>query len=289
LSESFFERFRRQMDLMEFETLPLFSKPLFSWNLHTDYVGRRFIYRPSTESTMDDARRMLERWDVRHGAILLAESQTAARGRAGRAWVSPPDVNLHFTLLLRMGGRDMRVLSYVTPLAIAEAIEELAAKHGGGLRIDLKWPNDAQIGGRKVAGVLIETAESQEGEPVALVGVGINVNMDVTLYPEIADIATSVKQALGVELPRELLLAAFCDHVERLYEEAASGSRRPFEAWKARLVTLGREVNATGGGQTLQGRAVDVTDDGALVIETADGARHTVEAGDVTLRGDNPA
>lgn len=289
MSESFFERFRRQMDLMEFETLPLFSKPLFSWNLHTDYVGRRFIYRPTTESTLDDARRMLERWDVRHGAVLLAESQTAARGRAGRSWVSPPDVNLHFTLLLRMGGRDMRLLSYVTPLAIAEATEDLASKHGAELRVDLKWPNDAQIDGRKVAGVLIETAESQEGEPVALVGVGINVNMDVEAYPEIADIATSVKQALGFELSRELLLAAFCDHVERLYEEAASGSRRPFEAWKARLITLGREVNATGGGRTLRGTAVDVTDDGALVIETPDGERHTVEAGDVTLRGDPPA
>jgi BirA family biotin operon repressor/biotin-[acetyl-CoA-carboxylase] ligase len=285
LSESFFERFRRQMDLMEFETLPLFSKPLLSWNLHTDYIGRRFIYRPTTESTLDDARRMLERWNVQDGAVLLAESQTAARGRAGRSWVSPPDVNLHFTLLLRTGGRDMRVLSYITPLAIAEAIEDVAASHGGSLHVDLKWPNDAQIEGRKVAGVLIETAESQEGEAVALVGVGINVNMDVAAYPEIAEIATSVKQAFGFELPRELVLAAFCDHVERLYEEAASGSRRPFEAWKQRLVTLGREVNATGGGRTLRGVAVDVTDDGALVIETADGARHTVEAGDVTLSG----
>jgi BirA family biotin operon repressor/biotin-[acetyl-CoA-carboxylase] ligase len=284
LSESFFERFRRQMDLMEFETLPLFSKPLLSWNLHTDYVGRRFIYRPTSESVLDDARRMLERWNVQHGAVLLAESQTAARGRAGRSWVSPPDVNLYFTLLLR-GVTDMRPLSYVTPLAIAEAIEEVAARQGGDLRVDLKWPNDAQIDGLKVAGVLIETAESQEGEPVALVGVGINVNMDVAAYPEIAGIATSVKQALGFELPRELILAAFCDHVERLYEEAASGSRRPFEAWKQRLITLGREVNATGGGQTLHGIAVDVTDDGALVIERPDGEKHTVEAGDVTLSG----
>jgi BirA family biotin operon repressor/biotin-[acetyl-CoA-carboxylase] ligase len=270
---------------MQFESLPLFSKPLLSWNLHTDYVGRRFIYRPSTESTLDDARRMLERWNVQHGAILLAESQTAARGRAGRSWVSPPDVNLHFTLLLRTGGHDMRVLGYVTPLAIAEAIEEVARSHGFELRVDLKWPNDALIDGRKVAGVLTETAESQEGEPVALVGVGINVNMEVESYPEIADIATSVKHALGFELPRELVLAAFCDHVERLYEQAISGSRRPFEAWKQRLVTLGREVNASGGGQTLRGTAVDVTDDGALVIETSDGEKHTVEAGDVTLSG----
>lgn len=285
MSESFFERFRRQMDLMEFETLPLFSKPLLSWNLHTDYVGRRFIYRPSTESVLDDARRMLERWNVQHGAVLLAESQTAARGRAGRSWVSPPDVNLYFTLLLWTGNTDLRLLSYVTPLAIAEAIEEVAARQGAELHVDLKWPNDAQIGGRKVAGVLIETAESQEGEPVALVGVGINVNMDVDAYPEIAGIATSVKQALGFDLPRELVLAAFCDHVERLYEEAASGSGRPFEAWKQRLITLGREVVATGGGQALRGNAVDVTDDGALVIETPDGERHSVEAGDVTLSG----
>jgi len=285
LSESFFERFRRQMDLMEFETLPLFSKPLLSWNLHTDYVGRRFIYRPGTESTLDDARRMLERWNVQHGAVLLAESQTAARGRAGRSWVSPPDVNLYFTLLLRTGATAIRLLSYVTPLAIAEAIEEVAAKHGAALHVDLKWPNDAQIGGLKVAGVLIETAESQEGEPVALVGVGINVNMDVDRYPELAGIATSVKQALGIELPRELILAAFCDHVERLFEEAASGSRRPFEAWKQRLITLGREVVASGSGPALRGTAVDVRDDGALVIETPDGERREVVAGDVTLNG----
>lgn len=285
MSESFFERFRQQMDLMDFETLPLFSKPLLSWNLHTDSVGRRFIYCPSTESTMDDARNMLERWNVQHGAVLLAETQTAARGREGRAWVSPPDVNLHFTLLLRIGDHNPRLLSYVTPLAIAEAIEEVSVKHGAELHVDLKWPNDAQINGRKVAGVLIETAESEEGESVLLVGIGINVNMNVGQYPEIAEIATSVKQELGFELHRELVLAAFCDHVERLYEEAASGSMRPFEAWKQRLITLGREVVASGGGQSLRGTAIDVTIDGALVIETSDGERHSVEAGDVTLSG----
>jgi BirA family biotin operon repressor/biotin-[acetyl-CoA-carboxylase] ligase len=285
LSESFFERFRRQMDLMEFETLPLFSKPLFSWNLHTDYVGRRFIYRPSTESTMDDARSMLQRWRFQDGAVMLAESQTAGRGRDGRSWVSPPDVNLYFTVILRTGERDPRLLSYVTPLAVAEAIEATATAHDAALRVDLKWPNDAQIDGRKVAGVLIETASSPEGEPVALVGVGINVNFDPAAYPEVADIATSVKQALGFEVPREVLLARFCDQLERLYEEAASGSRRPFEAWKQRLVTLGSEVVATGSGRELRGVAVDVTDNATLVIETPDGVRHTVEAGDVSLSG----
>src|SRR4051812_43263685 len=69
VSDTYFERFRRMMDAMEFETLPLFSKPYFSWHLKTDYTGRRFMYRPTTESTMEDARRMLERWRVGHGAV----------------------------------------------------------------------------------------------------------------------------------------------------------------------------------------------------------------------------
>jgi hypothetical protein len=161
------ERFRRTMDRMEFETLPLFSKPLVSWNLHTDYVGRRFIYRPSTESTMDDARSMLQRWRFQDGAVMLAESQTAGRRRAGRYWVSPPDVNLYFTVILRTAGRDPRSLSYVTPLAIAEAIEATAEAHGASLHVDLKWPNGRADRRPRVAGVIMETASTPEDEPVA--------------------------------------------------------------------------------------------------------------------------
>jgi BirA family biotin operon repressor/biotin-[acetyl-CoA-carboxylase] ligase len=228
---------------------------------------------------------MLQRWRFHDGAVMLAETQTAGRGRAGRTWVSPPDVNLYFTVILRTSARDPGALSYVAPLAIAEAIEATASAHGTSLQVDLKWPNDAQIEGRKVGGVLVENTVTPEDEPVALVGVGINVNLDPSLYPEIADVATSVREALGFEVHREVLLARFCDAFERLFEEASSGSRRPFEVWKQRLVTLGRKVVASGGGRELRGLAVDVNADATLVIETADGARHTVEAGDVTLSG----
>jgi BirA family transcriptional regulator, biotin operon repressor / biotin---[acetyl-CoA-carboxylase] ligase len=271
------------MDLMEFETLPLFSKPHFSWNLQTDYVGRRFIYRPTSESTMDDARRMLERFRFGSGAVLLAETQTRGRGRAGRAWVSPPDVNLHFTLVLYPAPEGLRPLAYVTPLAIAEAVEQVTASRGAALRADLKWPNDVLVNGRKVAGVLIETTANQEGETVALVGAGINVNLDVAAYPEIEDIATSLKVELGFELPREEVLAAFCNRFEALYEQSLTGSRDPFEAWRKRLVTLGSEVVAGGASGEIRGVAVDVNDDATLVIEQSDGTRRTVEAGDVTL------
>ena len=284
MTQDSFERFRRQMELMQFETLPLFSKPYLSWKLTTDYIGRRLVYRPETESTMDDARRMLERFRLTNGAVVLAESQSAGRGRNGRSWVSVPDVSLLFTIVLMTESREQqRHLAYVTPLAIALAVEETLAARGGDVQVDLKWPNDVQIDGRKIAGILIETTETEQGQPVALVGAGINVNMDVSLYPEIAGVATSIRSATGIELPREELLAAVCNHLEALHEEALAGSRAPFEAWKARLVTLGREVTAFRGAEVLEGTAVDVDEDGTLVIETAAGNRVHVEAGDVTL------
>jgi BirA family biotin operon repressor/biotin-[acetyl-CoA-carboxylase] ligase len=277
------DRFRRMMDLMQFETLPLFSKPYFSWNLKTDYVGRRFVYRPESESTMDDARRMMERFRLTSGAVLLAETQTGGRGRAGRSWVSPPDVNLYFTVVMLAGPAESRHFAYVTPLATALAIEEVTSRHGAGVRAGLKWPNDVQIDGKKVAGILIEMTEKDDGEPVALVGVGINVNLDVAAYPEIASIATSLKDAVGAKVPREEVLAAFCNHFEALCDEARNGSRAPFLAWRERLVTLGKDVVATGSSETVSGLAVDVDQDGALLIETPDSRIVRVEAGDVTL------
>src|SRR5688572_22522537 len=175
---------RRMFEIQVGDSLPLFSKPHFQWHLTTDYVGRRFVYRPTTESTMDDARRMMERFNLQNGAIVIAETQTAGRGRLGRAWISPPDVNLYFTIVLQPQAEGLRPLPYVTPLALALALEDVAAKAGKEVRFDLKWPNDVQFGGKKVAGVLIET-ENLPDRFLALVGCGINVNLDPERYPEI--------------------------------------------------------------------------------------------------------
>ena len=101
--------------------------------------------------------------------------------------------------------------------------------------------------------------------------------------PEIAKIAVSVKDAIGIEVPRELILAAFCNHFEALYEDAVAGDDVPFYSWKDRLVTLGRQVTATGGGSVIKGKAVDVAEDGALLIQQLNGKKVRVEAGDVTL------
>jgi BirA family biotin operon repressor/biotin-[acetyl-CoA-carboxylase] ligase len=227
---------------------------------------------------------MLERFRLTSGALLLAETQTAGRGRAGRSWVSPPDVNLYFTIVLHLESLlAARPLAYVAPLAVALALEEVSQAKDGSVDIDLKWPNDVLLNGRKAAGVLIETTAAAEGQPVALVGIGINVNLDVEAHPEIREIATSLSNALGFSVSREEVLAACCNHFESLYEEAKSGGRRPFEAWRSRLITLGKTVVASGAGRPIEGIAKDVDDDGALLIAEPDGRLTRVVAGDVTL------
>src|SRR5439155_1991633 len=112
----------------------------------------RFVYRPVAESTMDDARRILERMRLTPGSVILADSQTAGRGRNGRTWVSPPEVNLYFTFLLFPEPRALRPLAYVTPLAVAAAIEEVCTAAGKKVVPELKWPNDVLVEGRKIAG-----------------------------------------------------------------------------------------------------------------------------------------
>jgi BirA family biotin operon repressor/biotin-[acetyl-CoA-carboxylase] ligase len=250
--------------------------------LTTAHIGRRISQAEQVGSTMAEARRLAETGAVA-GTVCLAETQSAGRGRAGRAWLSPPAVNLYPTFVLYPPAESPRALAYVAPLAVALALEEAAAARGVAVRADLKWPNDVRIGDRKVAGVLIETATLND-RLTAFVGIGVNVNLTLAPDSELAAIATSLQEATGVAYEREAVLAALCNHLEALYEQSLAGSRAPFERWRERLVTLGQDVTVSGPGLQLDGRAVAVDEDGALIVETSAGRRTRVEAGDVTLR-----
>jgi len=166
----------------------------------------------------------------------------------------------------------------VTPLAVAQAVEETT-----GLAARIKWPNDVLIAGRKLAGILIETEIAGQSVKYALVGIGLNVNLDVERIPEIAEIATSLKRETGREVAREEVLAALLNHFEALYLEARRG-RPPLEGWKSRLETLGRHVRVTSAGSVEEGVAEDVDAEGSLLLRRDDGTRVTIPAGEVTLR-----
>jgi len=245
--------------------------------LNTKAFGRNFIFEPTVGSTMDVARDAAQH-GAAEGTVASADEQTAGRGRLGRTWITPPAVNLATTLVLRPPHSVLRDIAMIAPLAVVHAVEDVCD-----LRLGIKWPNDLQVSGKKLAGILIETDLTDERRPLVLVGTGINVNFDAREHEEIRDIATSLRTELGRECDREALLAAYLFRFEELYAAAKIGES-PLDRWKQRLLTLGQQVHASWPGGEADGTAEDVAEDGALLIRTYDGALVRVEAGDVSLR-----
>ena len=244
--------------------------------LTTGRFGREIRYFASIGSTMDDARAH-PRAGAAEELAVVADEQTAGRGRLGRTWVAPAGVNLYVSILVRPPLAVLKRLGMVAPLAVADAVREVA-----GLDVAFKWPNDILIGGRKLCGVLIEGELAGQRPDFAVVGIGLNVNLEPDRYPEIAGTATSLARELGRPVSREATLAALLNAFERCYDREDGEALRL--AWRACLETLGREVTVTFAGRSEEGIAEDVDAEGALVMRRADGSTVALPAGEVTLR-----
>jgi len=255
-----------------------FSVEAFQARLRTRYVGRRFLYHERLPSTQDAARQEAEGGAL-EGTTILADQQTAGRGRLGRQWVSPPGANLYFSVVLRPAAEHLRTLGMIWPMAICQAVGEVT-----GLPARVKWPNDVLVGPRKLAGVLIDSEFSGDQVDYAIAGIGLNVNLDMSANEEIRDIATSISAELGREVAREEVMAALLHRFEQLYEAARRG--QPVHlGWKAHLDILGRPIRVRSGEGVEQGIAEDVEPDGTLILRRPDGSHVRIEAGEVTLKG----
>ena len=251
--------------------------------LRTRRLGRNFIYRIRTASTMDDARAAALD-GAPHGTVVFAEEQSAGRGRmAGRTWTSPAAQNLLFTALLRPDAGTLARLSLAAPVAVANAVEQML-----GLFPRIKWPNDLHLRGKKFTGILIEAEWDGSRPAFALVGIGINVNFDPADHAvQIDRPATSLALERGRLVRREPLLAAVLNAFERTIDAATTDT--VFRGWRMRLETLGRPLTLTNAdGQEFQGLAEDVTFDGGLVVRLADGTLRTFAAAEVTTQGQRP-
>lgn len=244
-------------------------------SLNTERFGRRIVYETSCDSTMNVARREAESGAV-EGTVVIAEEQTAGRGRFGRSWVSPAGKNLYLTIVSRPSADRLRVLGMAAPLAVCHAARGVAA-----VQPAVKWPNDVLIDGRKLSGMMTESEIAGSDVRFSLTGIGVNVNLDVASAPEIASIATSLREETGADVSREAVLAALLNRFETLFDSPLPAL---VEAWRAALETLGREITVTLGDETHRGLAEDVDDDGNLVLRLPDGSRMTFEAGEVSLR-----
>ena len=238
-------------------------------SLRTRFVGQTLLHRLQVESTMDESLE-LARNGAESGLVLVADEQTEGKGTRGRSWISPPQDNLYFTIIVRPSATEVLRLSMVTPVAIANAVEQIF-----GLYPRIKWPNDLLLRGKKFSGVLIQT-EWLDGKPeFALVGIGINVNS----YPELQNQttnwpATSIAAERGRLQAREPLLAAVLNSFEAAYMESESDIL--FNGWRMRSATLGKHVSLrTNDGSMITGIAEDVTIDGALVVRDSSGERLT--------------
>ena len=244
--------------------------------LYTAVVGRSVRFYQSTGSTMDDAAQWA-RDGADEGGVVVAETQTASRGRLGRRWISD-EGNLYFSVLFRPEPDALPLLSPLAGVAVARSIRQVA-----GLHPSIKWPNDIMIEGRKVAGILAESALSGSHVNHAVVGIGVNVALDVSADPEIAATATSLNHASGSEIDRAELLRRILQHMDALYLDLKRG-RSPIAEWRRWLDTLGQRVTVTHHGATDTGLAEDIDEHGNLRLRTGAGELLTLTAGDITLR-----
>lgn len=213
---------------------------------------------------------------------MVAEEQTAGRGRLGRRWQVPPGTSLLCSILFRpqLTPAQAPRLTMLCSLAAADAVKKVA-----GMDVGIKWPNDLVVesdGWRKLAGVLTETGMAGRQVDYVVVGIGLNVNVTREELTRLAPNATSLLAEAGREVDRNLLLAGLLAGIEERYGRMEEGEG-PHGEWSRRLVTLGRRVEVTGGGGRIAGLAEGVDEDGALLLRTADGTLHRLLAGDVTL------
>ncbi|MCL6615511.1 MAG: biotin--[acetyl-CoA-carboxylase] ligase, partial [Firmicutes bacterium] len=235
--------------------------------LTTVRFGRRAIYLPSVGSTNDEAKRLAAAgWP--EGTLVVAEEQTAGKGRLGRGWLSPPG-GLWFSLILRpeLSLAELGPLTILAAVALRRAI--LAETGFGPL---VKWPNDLVANGKKLAGILAEAGGELGRVEAVILGIGLNVNQDEGDFPPpLRPHATSLRLLLGRPVARVPLLRTFLAHFEELYLGEREGRRDYLVEAAAHSATLGRRVRVVTGGAAVEGTALRLDPDGALVLRTGEG------------------
>lgn len=270
-----------QIEAVPHEGYRLLESPdrLFSFEvshgLQTKFMGRKITYLDRVDSTMNACVRLAME-NAPEGAVVIAESQTRGRGRIGRMWESPKYKGVYASFLLRpkLSPAEVPLLTLMTSVSAVTALTRVT-----GLEPRIKWPNDILIGHRKAAGILTELSAETDRVNFAVIGIGINVNNDrETLLPN----ATSLKEETGAKVSRLAVVQSLLGEIEKDYVYLrARGPEQMLKKWRALSMTLGRRVKVQGEKRHIEGEALDIDADGALLVRTDSGIREKVYAGDV--------
>ena len=231
------------------------------------------------ESTNDLALAWLREGAV-SGSVVVADEQVRGRGRMGRTWYTPPGTALIVSVILHPQAEYMGRIIMLGALAISDLLDGLQGKTTPGSRWDIgiKWPNDVQLNGLKVCGVLSEAVWDGDILRGVVLGMGINVRIDF-IGTDLAESAISIEPTLGRSVERLTLLADLLAHIDRWYGRL--GDEILFDSWKSRLNMIGKDVTVEQG--TIKGLAEAVDVSGTLLVRDAKGVLQRVVAGDITL------
>jgi BirA family biotin operon repressor/biotin-[acetyl-CoA-carboxylase] ligase len=247
--------------------------------LGTQWLGQQTVLCLEVVGSTNEEAHRLGREGAPEGTILIAETQTTGRGRQGRSWESPEGKGLYLSMVLRPHCAP----EMLPGLTLAAGVSVASAIQATGLSPKLKWPNDVLIDHRKVGGILTEAVFSGGRVDFAVVGIGINVNMESLEFPEsVRDLATSLSASLGQPVSRVLLLQSVLSQQEHWYELFSSGAfEKILTKWRQFDATLGEMVEVILPNERLAGVAESLAEDGALLIRDEGGDLIRIVAGDV--------
>ena len=253
--------------------------------LSPDYPWKeRFHWVDQTGSTNDDLK-VLARQGAPHGTVLIADRQSGGHGRMGRSFHSPGGVGIYFSILLRpkCAPGQLMHLTCATAVAMCDALETAT-----GLRPGIKWTNDLVHSKRKLGGILTELGLSAKGGvDYAIIGIGINCCQKKSDFPqEIRDIAASLSMVTGRDIDRAAVAAAMMDTLAAMDRNLLRSKAEILDRYRKDCITIGQEISLLRVGEAVRhGKAIDMDDDGCLIVAFEDGHRETVSSGEVSVRG----
>lgn len=271
----------------EIQDIPIFADEVRKV-FRGEIIGRDIIFLESTTSTNDTAMDIGRQRKDPEGIVVVADSQSMGRGRLGRSWVSPPGVNLYFTVLLRLPlpVKESQQIVIMAAVATVSAIRKYT-----GLKAEIKWPNDILIKGRKTGGILIDMKSDSGRIDIIALGIGINVNQSLEMLPEeMREGATSIKRECGSDVDRIGLLGGVLAELERCYKILLRRDKKILlNEWLRLDSTIGKRVTVEGVPASLRtydsisGIAEGIDDNGRLLVRLSSGELKRVNAGDVTI------
>lgn len=249
----------------------------FPWRKHIQCFN-------CVESTNDLAKTMASQ-GTPHGTVLIADRQTGGRGRRGRSFFSPAGMGLYMSVILRPQCKPdgLMHLTCATAVSLCDAVENAV-----GFRPGIKWTNDLVYGNRKLAGILTElSVNAKTGElEYAVIGIGINCSQKIEDFsPELQDFAGSLSMFSASPADRSEVAAAVIQALQKMDQALLSEKEKALSQYRRDCITLGKDVSLLQGDTVRYGKAMDIDDQGALVVTFSDGNTEAVNAGEVSVRG----